>query len=64
MRVYNSILLGDASAIIGFGPNYYMILKIESLINSFSFNGNPYNMLAGIAAISIQKLTTAEEWYY
>ncbi|GBB86831.1 hypothetical protein RclHR1_13280003 [Rhizophagus clarus] len=45
--VYNAILPGDVSAIIGFGPRYYTTPKIESLVNYFPFNSNPYNVPPG-----------------
>ncbi|PKC11583.1 hypothetical protein RhiirA5_354017 [Rhizophagus irregularis] len=45
--VYNAILPGDASAIIGFGPHYHTTPKIESLVNYFPFNSNPFNAPPG-----------------
>ncbi|RIA82811.1 hypothetical protein C1645_490043 [Glomus cerebriforme] len=40
--VYNAILPDDVSAIVGFRPNYHTTPKMESLINYFPFNNNPY----------------------
>ncbi|GBC04345.1 hypothetical protein RclHR1_05630002 [Rhizophagus clarus] len=45
--VYNAILPSDASATIGFEPNYHTTLKIESLTDYFPFNSNPYNLPNG-----------------
>ncbi|GBB86830.1 hypothetical protein RclHR1_13280002 [Rhizophagus clarus] len=65
--IYNAILPGDVSAIIGFGPHYHITPNIESLVNYFPFNSNPYDVPPGttgyfsVAAGSFIQESTTEQ---